>query len=76
MNTWVIVLTFVVQFQGASVEQKLVRCPDVACVDEIREQAWQSPTCQRFRLWPEDNFSTAHGLRTFINPPVEDWSKV
>lgn len=75
MTGFVIVLTFVTAFNGSTVEQAVVKCPDVTCVTEQREEAWASLSCQRFRLWNESEFSPATGLRTFINPPREDWSK-
>ncbi len=73
---YAVLLTFVVSFAGATVEQKVIYCNTVACVSSLREDAAASRACTRFRVWPMEDWAPLDKLRTFVWPPLEDWSKV
>ena len=38
-------------FNGATVEQTVVKCPDLACVHLLEKEALASPVCTRIREW-------------------------
>lgn len=73
--SFVVVLTFVVPFAGATVEQTSVKCADLACVETLAKDCMSSPVCTRFRVWVADEFAPLQGLRAFVWPPYKDWQR-
>lgn len=71
MAGFLIVITFLVG--AADVKSYQLRCPDMACVHRIEEQAGQSLQLRTLRVFPADaRFLPTSGLPVFP-PIIERW---
>lgn len=69
MIRFIVLLNFIF---GAAQYQTTVRCPDMACVQELQDSGHRSPALARLRAFDADTYQPIAPGRHFIFPPFID----
>lgn len=72
MTAAFVVLLTVFVGAASSVKQYSVKCPDMACVAKLRDQATESPRLTRFQVWRAADYARTPDAGQALWQPVID----